>query len=184
MSEKTSRLSMPGLARSKSDLDAQRRKAGRLGTGKNAARLSDTGRDTPVADWKKKAVMDAAASETVQSLIDQGFLLEAKRALSVWERDFPLSKISSDFILKEARFYMAVEDWVRAAAILEAYCEQVDASSFIPPSVEALLKCKVMLNEPKDGLNEFCKKMKRKLEFHPVGQKIDELVRKYELQKR
>jgi len=75
---------------------------------------------------------------------------------------------------------MAVEDWVRAAAILEAYVEQVDASSFIPDAVDALLKCKIRLNEPKESLDAFIAEMKKKLEFHPIGQSLDSLRYRYE----
>lgn len=177
------RLTTPGLARSKAEAEA-RRAAAKEKAVSAEKRLSALNRSAAVADWKKNAVADAAASETVRSLIDQGYLLEAKQALRDWERRFPLSKVSSDFILKEARFYMAVKEWSRAETILEAYCEQVDASSFIPPAVEALLECKVRLNEPEDSLREFCTRMKKKLEYHPVGQEIDALRYKYELQKK
>jgi len=103
-------------------------------------------------------------------------LLEAKQALREWERHFPLSKISGDYVLQEARFYMAVKDWRRAHVILKAYCEQVDASSFLPPAAQALLECKLQLKEPNDDIIKFCEKMKKKLEFHPAGQDIDTML--------
>ena len=174
------RLKSPGLARSKAELKARRRPAKKDKTRAPGKRSFAIGRDGAIADWKKNAVADAAAAETIRSLIDQGYLLEAKGALRDWERRFPLSKVSSDFILREAHFYMKLEDWARAGAILEAYCEQVDASSFMPPAVKALLECKIRLKHPKEDIDEFCKKMKRKLEFHPIGQQIDQLRKIHE----
>jgi hypothetical protein len=169
------RYSAPGLARSKAELNARRGATSKDSPETKGDRSFAVKSGGTVADWKKNAVADAAASETIRSLIEQGYLLEAKQALREWERRFPLSKVSSDFIIKEARFYMAVKDWTRAAAILDAYCDQVDASSFIPAAVKSLLECKCRLKVPKAELDEFCKKMKKKLEFHPVGLEIDQL---------
>ncbi len=132
--------------------------------------------DAKVADWKVSALLDAADSENVKSLVSQGYLLEARQALREWERDFPMSKISGDFILNEARFYMALKDWKRAAAMLSPYCEQIDASSYIPAAVEALLECQERLNLPKAERLAFCERMKKKLEFHPVVEKINDAM--------
>lgn len=169
------RFAAQGLARSKAELQARRGGAAKDKVEDTGGRSFGVKGGGDIADWKKNAVADAAASETIRSLIDQGYLMEARQALKEWERRFPLSKISSDFVIKEAHFYIAVKDWARAAAILEAYCDQVDASSFIPAAVKALVQCKCKLKVPKSELDEFCKKMKKKLEFHPVGQEIDQL---------
>ncbi|MEM7392633.1 MAG: hypothetical protein AAF492_09815, partial [Verrucomicrobiota bacterium] len=113
-----------GLARSKKELDAQRAKRQPQNNptpatpNRRNGRSFELDRNSPVADWKMDALVDAAQSETVKNLIEQDFLLEAKQALRQWERSFPLSKISSDYILTEAKLYMALEDWKRAEAIL------------------------------------------------------------------
>ena len=169
-----------GLARSRSEMGSRNRVSRGSKDQKPSSRSFSVKGGNNIADWKKNAVADAAASETINSLIKQGYLLEARQDLREWERRFPLSKVSSDFMIKEARLYMAVEDWGRAAAILDAYCDQVDASSFIPEAVKELLKCKVKLKHPKAELDEFVKKMKRKLEFHPVGLQLEQLRLIYE----
>ena len=71
---------------------------------------------------------------------------------------------------------MAVKDWGRARAILAPYCEHVDASSFMPAAVKALLKCKIELKESDAAIVEFCKKMKKKLEFHPAGKFLEDAI--------
>jgi len=172
------RLSTPGLARSRAELDTRRRASREEGNARGGGFTVSTP-DT-VEDWKKNAIVDAAASETIRNLLEQDYLYEGLQALRNWERYFPLSKVSSDFILREAQYYMAVEDWRRAAAILEAYVDQVDASSFIPDAVDALLKCKIRLNEPKESIDAFIADMKKKLEFHPIGHSLDSLRYRYE----
>lgn len=168
------RLGGGGLATSKAELKAQR-------DASDAARAPSgghgPGRAPTAAEWKVNALLDASYAETVKSLIAQNFLLEAKQGLREWERQFPLSKISGDFVLQEARFYMAVEDWRRAHDMLNAYCDQVDASSFLPPAAKALLDCKLRMNLPDAELIKFCEKMKKKLEFHPVGREMATLLR-------
>ena len=138
------------------------------------------GKQPAVAEWKMNALLDVSASETVKGLIDQGFLLEAKQALRRWERAFPQSKLSGDLLLNEARFYMAVQDWRRARAILTPYCEHVDASSFMPAAAEALLACKLRLEEPDDEIVTFCKKMMKKLAFHPAAREMEAELRRRE----
>jgi hypothetical protein len=166
---------LSGLARSKAELQARRRKA-KPAPIAPVGRSFAMGQQGPVAEWKMNALLDVSASENVKSLIEQGFLLEAKQALRRWEREFPLSKINGDALVNEARFYMAVKDWRRARAILAPYCEHVDASSFMPAAVEALLKCKVELKESDAQIVEFCKKMKKKLEFHPAGKFLEDAL--------
>ena len=162
-----------GLARSKAEMDARRG----VRTLVPAASRGSSGairKNLSAAEWKVNALLDVSASETVKSLLEQGFLLEAKQALRRWEREFPLSKVNGDALIHEAHFYMAVQDWRRARAILEPYCALVDASSFMPDAVQALLKCKVELKESDAAIVEFCKKMKKKLEFHPAVQFLDD----------
>jgi len=165
-----------GLARSKAEFSANREK-NKLMWAQKKSKYFPGANKRAVADWKLNALLDVSASETVNSLLDQGFLLEAKRALQRWELEFPLSKLSSDYLINEARFYMAVGDWKRARSVLEPYCEYVDASSFMAPAVEALLECKEKLNESDADIVKFCKKMKKKLEFHPISQKLDREIR-------
>ncbi len=129
-----------------------------------------------VQDWKLNALLDVSASENIKTLIDQGYLLEAKRGLQMWERESPMSKVSGDFILNEAALYMKLGDYARARAMLMPYCQHVDASSFFPAATEALLTCMVELDEPKDKVMEFYEKVKKKLEFHPAAKELEDIV--------
>jgi len=172
-----SRLSGSGLARSKSELEARRDEGSpdrtRLGGRSFAMR-----RNTRIDEWKMDALHDVSAAETVKSLIKQDFLLEARDALQSWEREFPLSKITGDYIIHEAKFYMDLEDWQRAHTILAAYCEQVDASSYLAQAVGAILKCKEKLKAPDAEVIAFCDEMKGKLKYHPSAmQKIKDQLR-------
>jgi len=171
------RLKNVGLARSKSELDAKRGKNKKDATPARGRRSFAMNHNVPVAEWKMNALLDVSASETIKSLIEQGYLLEAKQMLIRWEREFPLSKLSGDYLINESKLLMAMQDWKRAKAMLEPYCDQVDASSFMPLAVEALLECKVQLQESDESIIEFCEKMKKKLEFHPAGQELADQLR-------
>ncbi len=46
----------------------------------------------------------------------------------------------------------------------------------MPAAVKALLKCKVELKESDAQIVEFCKKMKKKLEFHPAGKFLEDAI--------
>lgn len=170
------RLRNAGLARSKSELEAKRGTGDREGDAAGGRTFALNG-NTPVAEWKMNALLDVSASETVKSLIEQGYLIEAKTALQRWEVEFPLSKLSGDYLINEAKLLIAVQDWKRAKVMLEPYCEHVDASSFMPMAVEALLKCKIELAEPDESIVTFCERMKKKLEFHPAGQVLEDQLR-------
>lgn len=171
------RLKNVGLARSKAELEARRNKGEDKAATPSRGRSFALRRGGPVAEWKMNALLDVSASESVKSLVEQGYLLEAKQALRRWEREFPLSKLTGDYVINEAIFLMKLEDWKRAAALLEPYCEHVDASSFMAPAVEALLECKVQLKASDEEVLKFCEKMKKKLEFHPAGRHIEDQIR-------
>mgnify|MGYP003604893266 CR=1 FL=1 len=131
-----------------------------------------------VDSWKLGAVKDAARSMQVASLIESGEHLKARQALDQWERNFPLSKIGEDFILQEARLYMALGDMKRARWLLEPYCRQIEASSYLPDFAMALLRCMEEMNESQETMKEIAVLLKDRLEFHPVAEKLDYFIRK------
>lgn len=133
--------------------------------------------DGNVASWKLGAIKDVAHSKNVASLIEAGEYLKAREALDRWERDFPISKISEDLILREAELYMELGDWKRARWLLEPYCRQVDASSYLPDSALALLQCMEKMKEPKDAIEETIAFLKKRLEFHPVAVELEDFMR-------
>jgi TolA-binding protein len=118
-----------------------------------------------VAPWKLSAIRDVAAAENVRNLLDQGFLWEAMQALRAWEREFPLSKISSDYLLLEGRLCVALGDYARCRALLEAYCEQVDASNFVDDALTMILDCMKQMNDSPDAVAKYRAAVKKRMEF-------------------
>lgn len=132
----------------------------------------------PAANWKRGVLLDVSIAENVGHLIARGYLLEAQRALAAWERTSPLSKITGDYIINESRLYMEIEDWQRARPMLEAYCNIVDASSFLPDAARALVKCMEAMNVPDDEMKAYAEKLRERLEFHPVAKELDLILEK------
>ena len=115
--------------------------------------------------WKLGAIRDVAASENLAVLIEQGFYLEAFQALQSWERSFPMSKISGDYILREASLYRHLKDYKRARLILSAYCEQVDVSNFLPEAMNMIKLCMVDMNESDAAIAKYEKEIMRRTVF-------------------
>ncbi len=128
-------------------------------------------------DWKLQALVDASASESIRSLLDQGHLLEAREMLRLWERDLPLSKISADFIILESRFYRALDDPVRAVSMLRAFCETVEASNALPGAAPLLLTLMREAGEAPETIRRHGQRLRKMLEFHPVAEDLDRLMR-------
>lgn len=128
------------------------------------------------SNWKIGALRDVSNSENVRLLIEGGYLIEAREALRAWEREFPLSKISGDLLLMDARYRMAVGDWKRAKAMLEAYCKLVDASSFLPDALRQLMTCVEELKTSRSEVRELFETSGKRLKYHPVAKEIDEFL--------
>jgi outer membrane protein assembly factor BamD (BamD/ComL family) len=118
-----------------------------------------------VASWKLAAIRDVAASENVAGMIDQGCYQEALQALKAWERSFPMAKINGDFILREAKLYMALKDYKRARAILNAYCDLIDASNFLPEALGMIKTCMIFMNEPQAEVDKYEKAILKRTQF-------------------
>jgi tetratricopeptide (TPR) repeat protein len=141
-----------------------------------AFRATTTVKDK-VADWRKSAVMDTSMASSVITLINQGFYAEALQELHKWERNFPMSKITGDYLIQEAKFYVAIGNIKRARGMLEAYCELVDVSSYVADAAEVLLTCMMKDKETDKVLKQFCEDMKKRFEFHPLAARMDDLLR-------
>jgi hypothetical protein len=119
------------------------------------------------------ALQDVSLSENVRTLIAGDFLIEARKALQLWEREFPLSKISGDYVIRESEYYMAAGDWKRARPMLEAYCREIDASSFLPRAASMLITCVKQAKEPRDSIRGIIEKVSARLKYHPVAKELD-----------
>ena len=150
-----------------------------LQSGSAQASPAPTPANAPFAQNKMKELLNSAAlqevslSENVKTLVEQGFLLEARQTLQTWEMEFPLSKVSGDFILREAEFYMKNKEWSRAGLMLEAYCRTIDASSYLPDAASMLIECVKNSGEPRESVRELIEKVRDRLKYHPVAAKLD-----------
>ena len=127
-------------------------------------------------DWKTSALREVSFSENVETLLASQFYLEAQQALRAWEREFPLSKITGDFIIRESELYMKLKDWKRARPMLEAYCREIDASSFLPKAAQMLIACAEGGKLPPSEIREVIEKVSERLEFHPVGKELKDYL--------
>lgn len=125
------------------------------------------------AKLKSASLQEVSFAENARTLIQGGYLIEAQQTLRSWERSFPLAKISSDYILRESEFYLKSGDPKRARAMLEAYCREIDASSFLPDAASLLIKCVKDSNESRDSIRELIEKLNSRLKYHPVSAELD-----------
>jgi hypothetical protein len=128
------------------------------------------------ADQKGGALQEVSLSENVRTLTENGFLLEARQALLAWENEFPLSKISGDYILAESAIYIKMQDWKRAQPMLEAYCREIDASSYLPDAASMLIACVTGAKAPPASVADIIEKVKGRLKYHPVAAQLDKFL--------
>ena len=135
-------------------------------------------------DWRVGAVRDTAVSETARSLIRQKYYEKAGHALAAWELEFPLSKLSADYIMAEALLLMELGDYRRAARNLSAYCRAVDVTNHLPEAMTLALSCMIELGEPDTRLKEFAMEMKTRFKYHPLGDDADKLLKRLKGERR
>ena len=139
-------------------------------------RRSGGSRGQRIEEWKKAPVIDSNISSSVRSLLDQGYYNDAFSELRRWEKSFPLSKISGDYIVQEARFLAATGNRQRARATLKAYCDYIEASSYLADAAEQLVNLMLEDEVSNDVLRKFYNKMKKRFEFHSFGEHLDVLL--------
>ena len=61
----------------------------------------------------------------------------------------------------------------RARAMLEAYCREIDASSFLPNAASLLIKCVKDSKESRDSVRELIEKVNARLKYHPVSAELE-----------
>jgi len=157
-----------GLARSKAELKAQREKQ---------LTPSAIGSLRSIKDWRIGAIRDTSVTETTRNLLKQGYITEARQSLEKWEQEFPLSKLSGDYIIVEAMFFMKIMDYVRANAILTAYCQNIDMSNYLAEAMELKIECMVKLKIPEKEMKPFLEDVKKRLPYHPVGENAANMLR-------
>ena len=129
-----------------------------------------------VAAWKSVAVRGTAASETVRQLIRDGELAEARDALDKWELEFPMSKVSGDFVVVESQYLLKLGDAARAARELEAYTRAVDTTSYLSEAMELALKAMVQAKLPPERIQEYVAEIKKRLPLDPLLDRLGEIT--------
>jgi hypothetical protein len=132
-----------------------------------------SGASNDPAKQKSAALQEVSFAENARTLIQGDYLIEAQQTLRSWERSFPLAKISSDYILRESEFYLKSGDPKRARVMLEAYCREIDASSFLPNAASLLIKCVKDSKESRDSVRELIEKVNARLKYHPVSAELE-----------
>ena len=121
-----------------------RRKAARMTSTRAYAR-------SPDRDWKTLAVREASFYSTVSSLTESGYFFEARDTLRQWELEVPLSKLSGDYPLAEAEYYLAVGNVRRALVGVRIYRSSMDISSSLPEVMDLELRCLVQLKQQREA---------------------------------
>ncbi len=127
-------------------------------------------------DWRLHAMLDATAAETVRSLLAQRYYPEAREALRLWMLSAPISRVSADQLIVEAIWWSAIDDHHRAANLLRAFCETVEASPYLPEAAILALRAMAAADWTDEQQKAFGDRMRRKLEFHPVAERIDRFL--------
>ena len=120
-------------------------------------------------NWKIMAVHEAAFYATVQSLIQQEALTEARQTLDQWERELPLSKLSGDYPLAEARYFMALKHYQRALKILSGYRKSVDLTNYLPEAMKLEFRCLALLGQH-DAALDLARLIIKRLPNHPLAE--------------
>ena len=83
-------------------------------------------------DSREIDVRQGGHSETVGALITSGKLRAAREALIEWEAQFPVSKITGDFILVSSRYWEAIGDYRRALDDMECLIKINPLTPYLP----------------------------------------------------
>ncbi|MBI2438121.1 MAG: hypothetical protein HYV36_04830 [Lentisphaerae bacterium] len=128
-----------------------------------------------VDTWKATAVRESSFYATARSLISQQAYFEARRLLDQWELELPLNKLSGDFPLAEAQYYMALKEFKRAQKILATYRQAVDLSNNLPSAMKMELYCLGRLDRDKEA-RELAGLIIKRLPNHPLAKEVHELL--------
>lgn len=118
--------------------------------------------------WKAQAVRDATYMATIRDHLAQDAAEEAMEELRRWEIESPLSKLSGDYPLAEARLYAHLGDDRRAIATLRAYRRLAEMGPALPDILELELDC-LERQRRTDEARELAKEIVERLPGHPLG---------------
>lgn len=159
----------PGLARSRADMRTKRRNPRR-------GRTPDVSDEESVDDWRIGAIRRTSLSETARHLVRKGRYEDAMSLLAKWEMEFPVSKLSGDYLVVEAMLRVAIGDAHRATRTLGAYCKAVDLTNYLPEAMKLRIVAMKELGADKSELRAFADDMKRRFPDHPIVSQAESLL--------
>jgi len=118
-------------------------------------------------DLREIAVRQGAHAEAVNSFISLGRLRAARAQLLQWEADFPISKITGDFILASSRYWEAIGDWRKALDDMESLLKINPLTPYLPEIEYRMGNAYRHLGE-KEKARELYKKVVREYPKNPV----------------
>lgn len=128
-----------------------------------------------ISDWKVSAVQEAGYYATVQSFIDQDAFEEARATLDQWELEFPLAKLTGDYLLAEALYYVAFNNYRAAGRILANYRYAVEISNELPRAMRMELYCLTKMQNDKQA-RAFARTIIERLPRHELADEIRNLL--------
>lgn len=117
-------------------------------------------------DWRIGAVREAAYLQSVLTLIQQKAWLDAQRELDQWEQEFPMSKLTGDYLYGEAKYYYAIKDYPRTAAILASYRTVIENATVMVEAMQMEVDCLMELKRPAEAA-KVAAEMEKRFPGHP-----------------
>lgn len=126
-------------------------------------------------DWKSLAVQEAAYYASVQNFIDQDAYEEARATLDQWELEFPIMKLTGDYLLAEALYYVALANYRAAVSILANYRRAVEISNELPKAMRMELYCLTKMKNDKEA-RAFARAIIERLPRHELADEMRALL--------
>ena len=126
-------------------------------------------------DWRTLAVQQAAYYATVQNFVDQDAYEDARATLDQWELEFPITKLTGDYLLAEALYYVALNNYRAAVSILANYRAAVEISNELPRAMRMELFCLTKMNRDKEA-RAFARTIIERLPRHELADEMRNLL--------
>ena len=130
---------------------------------------------TKVDDWKIYTVHDASMFATITAFLAQDAVPEAFQKLADWENESPLSKLSGEYPLAEAKIYIYVEDYRRAINALATFRKSVTMSAQLADAMKLEIDCLKKISD-KVRVKEVAEDFLKRFPGHPYEAEMKEVL--------
>jgi tetratricopeptide (TPR) repeat protein len=131
-----------------------------------------------MGDWRTQAVRSASYFSEFQSLLRQGFLLEARRKLDEWTAEFPTCRLDGRLPVAEAMYYDRMGDGGRVARVLQAYYRHAELSPEFPRALDLAVRA-LEARGDLAGLAEVSRIIEDRLPNHPLAERAASLEKRH-----